>query len=44
MTSCPKDCKANGKGALAHVNNPECVWREEKDGVCDLQGERVETV
>ncbi len=27
MKECPEDCPAKGKGALAHVENPDCVWR-----------------
>lgn len=27
MRECPEDCPAKGKGALAHVENPDCVWR-----------------
>lgn len=23
---CPKDCSANGKTAMVHVNNSDCVW------------------
>lgn len=28
LRKCPKDCPAKGKGALAHVENPDCVWRD----------------
>jgi hypothetical protein len=28
MKECPKNCKAKMMGAMDHVTNPECVWRE----------------
>jgi hypothetical protein len=27
VRECPADCPAKGSGALAHVENSDCVWR-----------------